>query len=89
VSTERQKQQITLSEEIQDLLLKNFKELLISGEASATDRATITRFLMGNGWSVDPSVLPQALLDKLQTSITADDLDEDDIIDIRRSMGAS
>jgi hypothetical protein len=60
------KEQVEIAEEIQDLLLQNFKELLISGTATATDRATICRWLSHNDWSVSPADAPADLLEILE-----------------------
>ena len=47
---ERKEEQLEQSELIQDLWLSRMIELLQSGEETATDRATLIRWLEHNGW---------------------------------------
>lgn len=60
--------QIDKAGQLQDLLLDSFIALL-SGEVecTATDRATILRFLQHNGWTVDPKKLPTKLAEMLSS----------------------
>lgn len=60
-------EQIELAERLQTSLLEQFEHLLKSGDMSPTDRATLARLLMQNGWNLDPSALPRGLADKLTT----------------------
>ncbi len=46
-------------------------------ECSATDRATIYRFLSDNGWTVDPSNMPTGLKDLLTSRPEFDDGEEE------------
>jgi hypothetical protein len=41
--------------------LERMVELIHSKEDTSTDRATLVRFLMLNGWTVDPAKLPEEL----------------------------
>lgn len=68
--------QIRLAEMLQELLLQDFHTLLLSGGMSPTDRATLSRLLSQNGWSLDPSRLPTGLKDLLTTQVSFDDADE-------------
>lgn len=79
-------QQIQIAERLQLLLLENFQTLLDSGEMTPTDRATLARLLMQNGWSLDPSRLPKGLQDLLTTQIDPEELDDDDIIPLRAAL---
>ena len=75
--------QIKLAEVLQDRLLKSFDELFKAGAETAADRATLLKMLQTNGWSLDPSRVPQSLKDKL---LLADSpvVDEDVVGEIRQ-----
>ena len=52
--------QVEIAERLQLKLLERWDRLLngtSDAELTPTEAATITRFLMNNGWSVDPSRL--------------------------------
>ncbi len=83
---ERKEEQLEQSELIQDLWLSRMIELLQSGEETATDRATLIRWLEHNGWHVDPSRMPQELKDKLTSKIKPGDDLGDDVIPIGKAM---
>lgn len=70
--------QLQKAEELQDLLLANFEYLLKNDLMTPTDRATLTRLLTQNGWTIDPSMLPQGLRDKLTTKVDPLDFEEDE-----------
>lgn len=73
-----QPDQVALAEKLQVLILEDFVRLAVAGELSPTDRATIVRLLTANGWSLDPTRLPQELQDKLTSHLRFDkDLDEE------------
>lgn len=71
---EKTKQQVDKMTELQDLLLEDFIKQAREGTLSATDRATLVRFLMANGWNLDPATLPKDLKDMLTSRVdpTAD-----------------
>jgi hypothetical protein len=70
--------QLDKAEKLQDLLLDSFLELFQGKGETAADRANLIKLLSSNGWSLDPSRLPQTLKDKLQ--LPPPELDEDDQI---------
>jgi hypothetical protein len=78
--TKRQRQdaQVKKAEKLQDLLLDHWTRMAQEGTLSATDCATIARLLSSNGWTLDPSQLPQDLRSKLTSHVKFDDdLDTD------------
>jgi hypothetical protein len=70
---ERQEAQVKKAEKLQDLLLEHWTRMAIDGTLSATDCATIARLLSANGWTLDPSQLPQDLRSKLTSNVKFDD----------------
>lgn len=58
-------EQIEITERLQLKWLKRMEEQLDNGEITATEMSTLAGLLMRNGWNLDPSALPQSLLDKL------------------------
>lgn len=72
-------EQLDKAEKLQDMLLDSFIELFKDKAETAADRATLLKMLKENGWSLDPSRLPQSLKDKLTLSDPSV-LDEDDDI---------
>lgn len=74
---EKQKEQVAKATQLQDLVLDDFITMAQEGTLTSTDRATVVRMLMANGWSLDPSQLPKNLRDKLTSAIRFDD-DVDD-----------
>lgn len=74
-----QNAQLDKAEALQDLLLDSFMELFKTKSETAADRANLIKLLSSNGWSIDPSRLPQTLQDKLQT-LPPPDLDDDDVV---------
>ena len=79
-------EQVDKAEQLQELLLDDLIRLFKEGEATATDRATLARLLKDNGWSVDPSMVPQELRDKLTSKIAPGDDIDDDVVPISRAM---
>jgi hypothetical protein len=72
-------EQIDKMELVQTLVLDDMVETLLSGTATATDRATFIRFLQQNGWTLDPSRIPTKLKDKLTSNVRFDkDLSEEE-----------
>lgn len=66
-------QQIALAEKLQLKWLQRMDALFDSGEITSTDMATLARLLKDNGWSLDPSMVPQRLRDKLTKNVAFDD----------------
>lgn len=73
-----QADQIALADELQGMVLEDFKKLLQSGLMTPTDRSTLVRLLSQNGWTLDPSALPMGLRDKLTRRVDPLDFEEDD-----------
>lgn len=69
----RKQRQIDIAERLQQKWLERMEYLLDSGEITSTDMATLARVLLQNGWSLDPSDLPQSLRDKLTKRVSFDD----------------
>lgn len=81
----KKNQQLEIAERLQLLLLEQFEELLEKGATedggmTPTDRSTLARLLMQNGWSIDPAALPQGIRDKLSPDVLLPD-DEDALDD--------
>lgn len=77
--TDTKAEQLELTERLQLKLLKHLDQAFDEGTITSTDVATLSRLLMQNGWSIDPSRLPQGVRDKLTEIIsTADFSDEDE-----------
>lgn len=53
-------------------------------DISSADFKTIVQFLKDNGWSVDPSRIPESLVDQLTSKVAPDADIEDGVIPIRR-----
>jgi hypothetical protein len=70
--------QVDIAGRLQLKLLKRFETLLDNGEITSTDMATLSRLLMSNGWSIDPTKVPARLRDVLTKSLGALDIDEDE-----------
>ncbi len=77
-------EQVSLTDRLQTLTLKTFENRLESQTISDTGLATLVRFLMANGWSVDPSRLPKGLESLLTSKVDPKELDED-VIPLRRN----
>lgn len=80
-----QKEQIEIAERLQLLLMKRWETLLTNplAEVSPTEISTMAKTLRDNGWSIDPSKIPQGLRDKLLTN-PEDVKDEDpDVLPFR------
>lgn len=84
--SDTKKDQISLAERLQVALLEDFEKLLNEGRISPTDRATLARLLMQNGWSIDPTRLPQGLADKLTGKYDPKEIVEEDpdVLPMRR-----
>lgn len=62
-------EQVQIAERLQLKLLQHLESLLDSGEITSTDVATLARLLMANGWSIDPTKIPQGIKDKITKHI--------------------
>lgn len=79
-----QKQQTDLAERLQTKWLDRMEKMIDDGTATATDMATLARVLLANGWSIDPKDVPQQLRDKLTSKVSAEELDDDGILPMRK-----
>lgn len=80
-------EQIALAEELQGMLLKEYKRRLETRTISGTGMASLQKLLKDNGWNLDPAHLKQELRDLLTTEVDPDELDDDDdVIDLARHM---
>ncbi len=70
-------QQVTIAERLQLKLLQRLETLLDDGKITSTDLATLARLLMSNGWTLDPTKVPQGIKDKLTKHINLDDYREE------------
>lgn len=70
---------VELAERLQTKWLEKMERLIDSGDVTSTDLATLSRVFMSNGWSLDPSQLPQSLKDAIPGLPKAGDLDDDDV----------
>ena len=70
--------QVDLAERLQTKLLERFEKLMESGEDTPTDRATLSRLLNSNGWSLSPDSLPADLKDFITKVVDPRSLDEED-----------
>lgn len=71
-------QQVEIAEALQLQLLQWFKDHMESEQMTATDRATLARLLMQNGWTIDPAKLPEELRNKLTTDLRPEDFDDEE-----------
>lgn len=69
-------EQIEVAERLQGKWLLAMERMLDAGTITSTDMATLCRWLMANGWSVDPATIPQPLKNKLIDSLGADAFDD-------------
>lgn len=71
-------EQKELAAELQGEVLKSWRDCLKNGTATAADRKAIADFLKGNGWSLDPSKVPQGLKDLMTNRVKPEDVGGDD-----------
>lgn len=71
-------EQLTLTEKLQGWLLQEYESRLESGDISDTGLSSLQKLLMQNGWSLDPSRIPQGLRDKLTSKVDPTGFDDDD-----------
>lgn len=76
--------QIALKERLQTLWLQHMEKLLTEGTITSTDLATLARVLLQNGWTLDPTKLPSDLRSKLTSQIDPNELDDNDVLPMRR-----
>lgn len=76
------KEQVEQARRVQKLLLDSFENMLKDGSMTPTDRSTLTRFLERNGWTLDPSMLPDHLRDMVHLPAVDEGLEGERIIDI-------
>lgn len=74
----RKQRQIKLLEDLQELLLEDFKLAFENNTITATDRSTLIRWLQANGLDLDSSRIPQVLKDKLTAKLPASEVDADE-----------
>lgn len=67
--SDRQKKQMSLAEELQDLVLKHARDKLKDGSITAGEFSTVVKLLQDQGWTFDPSDLPADLRGKLTQGI--------------------
>lgn len=79
-SEHERRTQVDITERLQLKWLTRMEYMIDNGLMSSTDMATLARFLMQNGWNVDPARMPKGIRDKLTTHFSAEDLDDDDVI---------
>lgn len=72
----RQQEQRIIVLRLQLLWLTRMETLFTEEKITSTDMATLYRFLADNGWSLDPSKLPQKLAEKLTDRVAFDEEDE-------------
>jgi hypothetical protein len=78
-------EQVAIAERLQLKWLTRMEKLLDEGDITSTDMATLVRFLTHNGWTLDPTRLPQGLRDKLTSGMKPEDFENDgDVIPLRR-----
>ena len=81
------KEHLEIAERLQLALLKYFETKLADNSLTDTGAATLARLLMQNGWSLDPSQMPEGLRGKLTANVDPSELDEDDMDMIAGAIG--
>jgi predicted DNA-binding ribbon-helix-helix protein len=83
--SDSQTAQIEIAERLKLKVLEHLEKKLDDKEINATELASAIRLLSQNGWSLDPTRLPQRLKDKLTETFDPTVVDADDkVIPIRR-----
>jgi hypothetical protein len=78
--------QIEITERLQLKWLERMEYLFDTGAITSTDMATLQRFLSANGWTLDPTRLPQGLRDKLTAMVDPKSFDDDgDVLPFRKN----
>ena len=70
---DRVQQHASIAQELQDLVLETFRMKLRDGALTSTDLKTLVDLLRANGWSFDPTLLPQELKDKITKRVSFDE----------------
>jgi len=70
--------QVDLATRLQQKLLERFEALMEEGDDTPTDRATLSRLLNSNGWSLSPDSLPAELKDFITKKVDPRSLDDED-----------
>lgn len=80
----RREGQIDLSQQLQDMLLRAYKDRLEAGTISDTGLGQLQKLLMSNGWSLDPAQIKRELGEQLTSRVDPEELDDEDpdVIDI-------
>ena len=81
-------EQVELGKRLQTLLLAYFEEKLTDKTISPTDVSTLTRLLKDNGWTIDPSQLPDALKNMVKLPKVDDTVEGDRILDIAEARAS-
>ena len=77
--------QLEITERLQLKWLERMEKLFDEGTITSTDMATLQRFLTANGWTLDPTRLPQGLKDKLTSNVDPKSFeDSGDVLPFRR-----
>lgn len=71
-------QQIEIAGRLQLAVLEYFETGLKEKTITATDVSTLTKLLMANGWTIDPSRLPQGLRGVLTERVDPTQFADDD-----------
>lgn len=85
---ENTQKQLEIAERLQTKWLIRMEAMIDDGSVTATDLATLARFLMANGWTLDPSRMPQGLRDKLTSHLDPTDFEDDDADVLPLARGA-
>jgi hypothetical protein len=67
------REMVAIAQRLQLKWLKRMEQLLDAESITSTDMATLARLLSQNGWTLDPTQLPQNLRDKLTSHVSFDD----------------
>jgi hypothetical protein len=70
--------QVQTAELLQDLVLSRFKELLEAKDETQTDRSTLVKLLMANGWTLDPADVAEKLGDFVTKKVDPKSFDDED-----------
>jgi hypothetical protein len=78
--------QIEITERLQLMWLEHMEKLFKDGGITSTDLATLQRFLSANGWTLDPTRIPQGLKDKLTANVDPKSFENDgDVLPFRKN----
>lgn len=74
--------QVEIAERLQVKWLERMERMLDDNSVTSTDMATLSRVLLANGWTLDPTKLPQSLRDKLTEKVDPEDLGDERLLHI-------